>query len=79
MKPISTFLTFLTLLTFSLFFQACKPKSQSPGVETRTGNGQSILYVDMDQCRDTIDFDISAIVDSCRVIRLENRTVASAG
>jgi hypothetical protein len=42
-------------------------------------NRQPVLHVDMDQCRDTLDFDISAMVDSCRVIRLENRPEALVG
>ena len=80
MKPIFTFFTFFTLFTFlTLSFSSCTPQSSSPGIESRTVSGQSLLYVDMDQCRDTINFDISALVDSCRVIKLENRPEALVG
>ena len=68
--------------TFTLLFLlivACTSNNQQRAVVTRTEKGQSILYVDMDQCHDTLDFDISAIVDSCRMIRLENRPEALVG
>ncbi|TSA32600.1 MAG: 6-bladed beta-propeller [Porphyromonadaceae bacterium] len=67
------------ILALLLLVAACAPKKPSGETKTLTENGQSILYVDMDQSRDTIDFDISALVDSCRVIRLENRPEALIG
>jgi len=62
-----------------LIIVACSPDKPSAGVELHTQNGKTLLYVDMDQAGDTIDFDISEIVDSCRMIRLENRPEALIG
>jgi hypothetical protein len=77
MKQTFASLTFLSLLTFLL--SSCQPAGKSGCVETHEKNGQSLLYVDLDLCSDTIDFDIAELVDSCRVIRLENRPEALIG
>lgn len=73
----SPLLILLTLLT--IFTPGCTPKAPSLGVESHTIKGHPVLCVDLDQCSDTIDFDLAEIVDSCRVIRLENRPDALIG
>lgn len=55
---------------------ACNSNDNSTGVEVRKENGNSFLFVDLDQAGDTIDFDISKIVDSCRLVKFENTTDA---
>lgn len=61
------------LLVFHLSY------SQNPGVEIREENKHRFLFIDLDEPRDIIDFDLSEIVDSCRIIKFENREGAYIG
>ena len=60
-----------------LILGACRTDSGKNGVELHKENGHSFLYVDLDQATDTIDFNITNLVDSCQLIRLENSKEAT--
>lgn len=70
----------LTLFSLILILTgACQPDKGKGSVEIHKVDGHSVLCVDLDKALDTIDFDISELFDSCRLIRFENRKEASIG
>lgn len=69
-------ITPMFVLALVICLLACNSNDNSTGVEVRKENGNSFLFVDLDLAGDTIDFDIAEIVDSSRMVRLENKTEA---
>ena len=55
---------------------ACQQKESSGEVQILKENGHSFLWVDLDHAGDTIDFDISELVDSVRLVKLETSAEA---
>jgi hypothetical protein len=79
MKVSAALRVFFVFLMVGMVAASCKPGVSPGGAALREINGSPVLVADLDMAGDTIDFDISAIVDSCRMVRLDNRKEALIG
>ncbi len=79
MKVSAALRVIFVLLSVVLVAASCS-KGDNPGkAALHNINGSPVLVADLDIAGDTIDFDISAIVDSCRMVRLDSRKEALLG